>query len=136
MAASSGRRCARSALVAALVAGIPLLWQACGSGRPPPPEGSAKRVILITCDTLRADHIGCYGYARPTTPHLDALAGESLLFESAWSAAPLTGPSISSLLSGRVPDEAGVTRTNRELMPESVTTLAEVLRGAGYATAA
>jgi arylsulfatase A-like enzyme len=93
-------------------------------------------VILITCDTLRVDHVGCYGYARPTTPQLDALARESLLFENAWSAAPLTGPSLSSLLSGRMPDETGVTRNNRELMPESVTTLAEVVRDAGYATAA
>ena len=137
MAASSGTRSARSALTATILVSFGLLlFQGCGSGRPRPPDGPAKRVILITCDTLRADHLGCYGYARPTTPRLDALAGESVLFENAWSAAPLTGPSISSLLTGRVPDEVGATRTNRELMPGSVTTLAEVLRDAGYATAA
>lgn len=97
--------------------------------------GSARRVVLITCDTLRADHLGCYGYARPTTPNIDAFARESTLYTNAWSAASVTMPSISSVLTGLMPDEIG-TRWNQELMPSSVTTLAEVVRDAGFDTAA
>ncbi len=103
---------------------------------PPAPTGPARHVILITCDTLRADHLGCYGYGRPTSPHIDRLAAESVVFENAWSAAPSTGPSLSSLLTGRFPDEVGATPTNDELMPEEVVTLAEVARDAGLRTAA
>ena len=69
---------------------------ACTESAPTPPSGPAKRVILITCDTLRADHLGCYGYARPTSPRLDQLAAESIVFDNAWSSAPSTGPSLSS----------------------------------------
>lgn len=99
--------------------------------------GAARRVILITCDTLRADHLGCYGYERPTSPCLDQLARESVLFENAWSAAPLTGPSLSALLAGLPPDQIGVdARANGKRIPASVRTLAEVARDAGLATAA
>ena len=101
------------------------------------PAGPARRVILVTCDTLRADRLGCYGGARPASPRIDELARESLLFLNAWSAAPLTVPSLSGLLAGRPPDEIGVAaRTNGWHMPESVLTLAEVARAAGFETAA
>lgn len=100
------------------------------------PSGPARRVILVTCDTLRADHLGCYGYDRPTSPRLDELATGSLLFTSAWSAAPHTMPAVSSLLTGRFPDEIGATPSNEDLMPASVETLAEVVRAAGLDTAA
>lgn len=100
------------------------------------PRGPARRVVLVTCDTLRADHLGCYGYARPTTPNIDRLATESTLYLNAWSAAPLTMPSISSMLTGLLPDEIGTTRSNQDLMPSSVQTLAEVVRAAGIDTAA
>jgi arylsulfatase A-like enzyme len=109
---------------------------ACSPERPALPSGPAKRVILISCDTLRADHLGCYGYSRPTTPSLDALAREAIVFDNAWSSAPLTGPSVSSLLTGYTPDEVGATPTNREVMPESVPTLAEAVQKAGFVTAA
>ncbi|MDZ4775090.1 MAG: sulfatase [Planctomycetota bacterium] len=100
------------------------------------PQGPARRVILVTCDTLRADHLSCYGYDRPTSPRIDAFAAESLLFTSAWSAAPLTMPALSSLLSGRLPDEVGATPGNQDLMPSTARTLAEVVRDAGFDTAA
>ncbi len=100
------------------------------------PRGPARRVVLITCDTLRADRVGFGGYARPVSPNLDALAAESIVFDSAWSAAPLTVPSISSLLCGRFPDEIGAGPTNREVMPSEVVSIAEVARDAGIATAA
>lgn len=98
---------------------------------------AARRAILITCDTLRADHLGCYGYERPTSPRIDQLAEESLVFDNDWSAAPLTLPSISALLAGRPPDEIGAAScSNTLLMPSSVTTLAELARAAGLVTAA
>ena len=60
-------------------------------------------VVLITIDALRADHVGAYGYARPTTPRLDQLARESALFVDAWSHAPSTRYSIPAILTGRYP---------------------------------
>ena len=97
----------------------------------------ARRVILITCDTLRADHLGCYGYPRGTSPRIDALAAQCRVFENAWSAAPLTSPSISALLAGRPPEEIGTaSRSNSLRMPASVQTLAESVSAAGIDTAA
>lgn len=93
-------------------------------------------MILITCDTLRADRLGFAGYRRPVSPNLDALAAESTVFTSAWSAAPLTIPSLSALLTGRFPDEVGAGPTNRDIMPAEVLSIAEVARDAGFATAA
>ncbi len=110
-----------------------LLGTACSDAAP---RGPARRVILITCDTLRADRLGCYGYGRPTSPRIDALARESTLFTNAWSASSLTGPSLSSLHTGRYPDEVGASPTNRDLMPREAVTLAEKARDAGIATAA
>ena len=92
---------------------------------------SPRRVILITCDTLRADRLGAYGYERDVSPSLDALASESVLFERAYSSAASTVPSVSSLLSGRLPDEIGVSGGNQTLMHPSVETLAEVAGQAG-----
>lgn len=117
--------------VAAALLGAFLI--ACGSGEKSRP---AQRVILITCDTLRADRLGFGGYSRPVSPNLDALAAESVVYDNAWSAAPLTGPALSSLLTGRFPDEIGAGPTNREVMPEEVLSIAEVARDAGLATAA
>lgn len=100
------------------------------------PNGPARRVILVSCDTLRADHLGCYGYDRPTSPRIDELASESILFTSAWSAASCTMPAVSSLLAGRFPDEIGATPSNEDLMPASVVTLAELVRATGLDTTA
>jgi arylsulfatase A-like enzyme len=113
-----------------------LLALALGACSEPGAKGPARRVILITCDTLRADRLGFAGCDRPVSPNLDALAAESTVFDHAWSAAPLTGPSLSALLTGRFPDEIGAGPTNRELMPEEALTIAEVAREAGIATAA
>lgn len=105
---------------------------ACERTRPAAP---VRRVILVSCDTLRADRLGCYGYARPTTPNVDAFAREAVLFESAWSTAPLTNPAMSCLLSGKIPDEIGVARGNHVMMPPEVVTLPEILSDAGVETA-
>jgi arylsulfatase A-like enzyme len=69
----------------------------------PPSLPGDLNVVLITIDALRADHVGAYGYARPTTPRLDALARESTLFADAWAHAPSTRYSIPAILTGRYP---------------------------------
>lgn len=101
-----------------------------------PPREKVRQVILISCDTLRADRLGMYGYARDTSPHLDAFARNSVVFERAYATAPHTNPALSSLLTSRMPDELGVAGGNRTLMPASVESLPEMLAAAGIETAA
>jgi arylsulfatase A-like enzyme len=113
---------------------------ACGSSeveaaRKPLPKGPAKRAVLITCDSLRVDRMSTYGYARPTTPEIDALAKSSVTFTNAWTTAPGTLPSIAALLTGALPGEVGVT-TDSDTAMVSATTVAEVARDAGFGTAA
>jgi arylsulfatase len=112
---------------------IALLAGACGRESRGP---SVRRVILVTCDTLRADHLSCYGYALPTSPNVDAFAREATLFENAWSTSSLTGPALSALLAGRMPDEIGVAGGNKMVMRPDVVTFPELLAQAGIATAA
>ncbi|RMH38028.1 MAG: hypothetical protein D6689_20355 [Deltaproteobacteria bacterium] len=71
----------------------------------PRPAGLPDRpnIVLITIDTLRADHVGAYGYPRPTTPALDALAADGALFRNAWAHAPSTRYSVPAILTGRYP---------------------------------
>jgi arylsulfatase len=92
-------------------------------------------VLLVTVDTLRADRVGCYGYGRQLTPHLDALAAEGVRFERAYSHAPFTAPSHASLLTSLLTPSHGVLAWNEELAPEAVT-LPERFGAAGYRTAA
>jgi len=122
------------ALVAPSLA-LACVFASCG-GRENEPPARARRVILITCDTLRADHLGCYGHARDTTPNIDAFAREAVRYEEAYSCAPMTVPSLSALLTGRMPQEIGAAANNRQLMGAEALTMAEVFRGAGIATAA
>lgn len=91
-------------------------------------------VILITLDTVRADRLSCYGYGRETTPHLDRLAKESVLFTQAYSQSSFTPPSHASILTSRYPSSHGVMWWNFAL-PEKVETLAELLREQGRRTA-
>ncbi len=90
-------------------------------------------LLLITIDTLRADHLGCYGNRNIRTPNLDALAPESLFFENAVCQAPLTLPSHTSLMTGRYPHKHGV-RDNAGAVSQQELTLAEILRKSGYHT--
>jgi arylsulfatase len=98
------------------------------------PEARAPDILLVTVDTLRPDHLGCYGYTRETSPNVDRLAAEGRLFLEAYAHAPITNSSVASLLSGMLPRETG-TYAITPLAPE-VTTVAEILRDAGYRTAA
>lgn len=102
-----------------------------------PADAATRRpnIILITCDTLRADRIGAYGSASARTPNLDALAARSIRFERAYATYPKTNPALASLLTGRYPSAHGVRRNGAHL-PESELTLAEILQAAGYDTAA
>lgn len=95
----------------------------------------AKQVVLISIDTLRADRLGTYGYTvRPTSPNLDALAQQSVVFERAFTAAPWTVPALAALLTGRYPVEVGA-YTNSDGVAADAVTLAELFRQQGIATA-
>lgn len=102
-----------------------------------PAEGQprAKLALLISIDTLRADHLGLYGYERPTSPTLDALARDAVVFDAAQSTSPWTLPAHGALLTGRYPSRLGLSSTVAMLPPE-VPTLAELLRQNGWRTAA
>jgi arylsulfatase A-like enzyme len=91
-------------------------------------------VILITIDSLRPDHLGCYGYRRNTSPNIDRLAKESILFTQAISQAPWTYPSLFSILSGTYPDTHGVLSPRHKL--KDVPLLNQILRQNGYYTVA
>ncbi len=93
-------------------------------------------MLLVTIDTLRADRLGCYGYARAATPTLDALARRGVRFATAVAHVPLTGPSHASILTGRTPLGHGMRDNGAYVLPASVRTVAEDFRGAGYRTAA
>ena len=95
----------------------------------PPP------VILISVDTLRADHLSCYGYSRLGTPHIDSLASGGTLFAETSSQAPITLPSHVSLFTSTYPFANGI-RENAQVLPPGAVTLATVLAAQGYNTAA
>lgn len=99
-----------------------------------PPKPQVRKVVLLSIDALRADRLGCYGYRRDTSPHIDALAEESLLFEKAFSQAPWTGPSMSTVFTGRYPIETGMYR-NRDRIDTQIPMLAELFRKKGFRTA-
>ena len=149
----------RCSIAAALIALAAVAVGCCGDSPPPPTPkaqparkpmttppaviGPAKErptwpkanVLLISIDTLRADHVGCYGYKRPTTPNIDALCAESLRFETAVAHAPATAMSHGSMLTSLLPPHHGASVMRRHAIPERVETLAETLKAAGWSTA-
>jgi arylsulfatase A-like enzyme len=101
-------------------------------------------VLVLLLDTLRADHLGVYGYARATSPNIDRFAKENWNFTRTFTSAPWTPPAVATVLSGLYatshgmmpPDETpGLDKPSRRL-DEKVLTMAEILKGAGYRTAA
>ena len=90
-------------------------------------------LVLVSIDCLRADHVGAYGYSLPTTPEIDAVAGEGTVFENAFSTASWTLPSHMSMLTGLVPSLHGATKW--EKLSTSVDYLPELLGGSGYRAA-
>jgi arylsulfatase A-like enzyme len=109
---------------------------------PPAPVAHADSIpratrgyILISIDTLRADHLGCYGYPKPTSPFLDSLAKQATLFEEAYAQYPSTLVSHMSMLTGLHPREHGVYPPN-SVLPGEVEILPEVFQRAGFRTGA
>jgi arylsulfatase A-like enzyme len=92
-------------------------------------------ILLITMDTLRRDHLGCYGYAGARTPHIDALAAQSVVFDDAVTPISLTGPSHTTMLTGLYPLDHGVETNGITLAPDKMT-ITDSLRAVGYRTAA
>lgn len=92
-------------------------------------------IILISLDTLRADHLGCYGYHRNTSPSIDAFSRESVVFENAAVQSPWTLPSHMSIMTSLYPSFHGVVKKSSRL-PDNRVTLAQLLRKGGYQTAA
>jgi arylsulfatase A-like enzyme len=118
-----------------LLSGLGLLsLTALSCFRPDPPR--PKNVLFILVDTLRADHLGAYGYERPTSPGLDGFARSSVFFESARSQASCTFPSANSVLTSRYPQEFLGQPDGRMGIPEGMPSLAEILKEKGFATAA
>ncbi len=110
-----------------------------GCTRKPPPVN----VILIIIDTLRKDHVSCYGYERETTPNLDELAREGVRFENAKAPSPWTLPSIASMLTGQNPsnhmagihlDPPDMEDRRLTMMHESILTIAQIFQQKGYST--
>ncbi len=106
-----------------------------GTAPPPEPKSKPQLIILISIDTLRADHMSLYGYDRLTSPNLDLFASEGTVFADASSVAPWTLPAHASMLTGLYPLSHGLIEPARKL-PEEIPTLAGLLAEGGWHTAA
>jgi choline-sulfatase len=126
--------------MAAVIGGLALLALivALRATRYGAPAGPARRlnVLLVTLDTTRADHVGCYGSRRARTPLVDRLAAEGTRFETAISPVPITAAAHTSILTGLYPFEHGVRNNGDFYLADRFDTLATVLHKAGYRTAA
>jgi arylsulfatase A-like enzyme len=107
---------------------LALVLQGCG-------KETDFNLLVITIDTLRADHLTCYGYDQPTSPHIDAFATRGVLFETVCCQSSQTLPSHASILAGTNP-RSHKAISHESMVDESVTTLAEMLKKRGYLTAA
>ena len=94
---------------------------------------AAPDVFIVSVDTLRADHVGCYGYSLPTTPHIDAFARRARVYEDCVAEVPLTSPSFGSLFTSRYPRTNGAARNGMPL-PPGVPSMTEQFRAVGYWT--
>jgi len=107
-----------------------LLLCSCGGGQP------ARNVVFLSIDTLRADHVGCYGYHRNTTPRIDEVAARGVRFETVITPIDCTFPSHASMLTSLYPPAFDVWENGGARLNDSVVTLAEVLKQRGYSTGA
>ncbi len=132
---SSEWRIARAGWIAAV--GLALaLGSACQKPDEPTQPDARPDIVVITVDTLRADHLGCYGFEPARTPQIDGLASQGVLVEHAIAPTPITLPSHASIFTGLYPPAHGVRDNGRYRLPEEVTTLAERLKAEGYQTQA
>jgi len=115
---------------AALFIAVAEIWH-----RFAPRTHEIRNVLLISIDTCRADHLGCYGYPLDTTPNIDAIAGEGIVFEHALSPLPYTLPAHCTMLTGTIPPYHGVFDNSDYKLSDENVTLAELLGEKGYLTA-
>jgi arylsulfatase A-like enzyme/Flp pilus assembly protein TadD len=128
-----GQRWSLPKAAAALVASLALLLGLCPLRAADAPK---PNVIFITIDTLRADHLHCYGDTQIETPSIDALAAKAARFTQAFSAVPITLPSHTAIFTGDYPMATGMHDFSDNKLPGTAVTLAEVLHENGYSTAA
>ena len=119
--------------VAAAVGIAGVVWLGLLNRRPPI---QPTHIVLISIDTCRADHLGCYGHRPSYTPHLDALARQGVLFENVIAPAPITLPAHSTMLTGTIPPYHGVRYNGHYYLDDVHVTLAEILREHGFVTGA
>ena len=100
------------------------------------PEEPTPNVLLVTVDTLRADYLGAYGFPANTSPNVDRLAQQGVLFERAIAASTLTAPSHASIMTSRYVREHSIGHGNGSTRLSDETTLAMLFADAGYDTAA
>jgi arylsulfatase A-like enzyme/Tfp pilus assembly protein PilF len=117
------------AVIVLILAGAALFWFLRTKNKPLP-----RNVILITVDTLRADHVGSYGYARAQTPHMDRWSRQGAQFMNATATTPLTLPAHCSIMTGAYPLDHGVRDNGGFYLNKSWQTLAETLQQAGWTT--
>ena len=122
--------------LAALAALVALALSTAGCGRDGSGLASAPDVLLVTVDTLRADYLGAYGFAGETSPHFDALAARSVVFERALAASSRTAPSHASIMTSLFVRQHALGAGDGTTRLGDERTLAEYFREAGYATAA
>ncbi len=121
-------------ILAVFSTGSILLTWSCRKGDFPGDQEKVRHIILVSIDTCRADYLSCYGYERQTTPNIDALAAEGVLFENVVSPVPLTLPAHSSILTGTIPAYHGVHDNSDYRLGATNLTLAEILHDRGYTT--
>src|SRR5437016_12883201 len=100
------------------------------------PSDTAPNVVVITIDTLRADHLGCYGYKQTRTPNIDSLAADGIRFERAYTSVPVTLPSHAVIFTGTYPIYSGIHDFSANKLNPAQPTLASVLKEHGYVTGA
>ncbi len=98
-------------------------------------RGKRRNVMLVLADSLRADHLGCYGYERPTSPNIDALASKGTMFRNAFTHAPFTHSSVVTFLSSQYPSYHGILKAE-DLIDEGITLFPQLLQKAGVRTGA
>lgn len=113
-----------------------VLWAAWFFHGPTALPKEILHIVLISIDTCRADHLSCYGYSPRTTPNIDAIANEAVLFENVVSPVPMTLPAHSSMLTGTTPPYHGVHENVDYRLEKFNLTLAEMLQQKGYITGA
>lgn len=121
---------------------VAVLLCSCHSEQPSAAQSAARpqfkplNVVVVTIDTLRPDHLHCYGYSKIETPAIDALAARGALFENAVAQTPLTPPSHASIFTGQYPPAHGVRNTGGFILQSSARPLARILHEQGWDTAA